>query len=554
MTDTARYTIGLDYGSLSCRGVLARVSDGFIAAEAAFPYPHGAMTDALPDGTPLDGRFCLQHPKDYEAALVSIVRDLLAQSSVAPAQVIGLGVDFTASTVIPVDAAYRPLCENPRFSGRPHAWCKLWKHHSASAQAEALTRICREQHRPYLDRYGGRISPECLVAKVAQVFAEDREVYDAADAFVEAGDYITSLLAGKPVFGASAAAAKALWHKQDGYPDEAFFAAFDPAFARMPQDKLADRFGAVPAAPGERAGSLCAAMADKLGLCPGIAVSAPQMDAYTPMLALGIARPAAMLMVVGTSTGMMLLSDAQRPVEGVTACLPETYYPGLWGYASGQASVGDGFQWFTDNCLPGEYAQAADKLGLSAQQYLSRLAAPLAPGETGLLALDWFNGNKSCLCNSRLSGMILGLTLQTRPEHIYRALMEATAFGARVVLEAYRSAHVPVDEVFVCGGIPGKNPLLMQIYADVLQMPLKVSLCRQAPALGAAIYAAAAAKEASGFPDVFAAVDAMRCRDFTVYTPEPQREAAYEPLYREYVTLHDYFGRCANRVMERLHR
>lgn len=554
MIDSARYTIGLDYGSLSCRGVLVRVPDGFVAAEADLPYPHGIMDRVLPDGTPLTGQFFLQHPGDYELALVSIVPKLLAQSGANPAQIVGIGVDFTASTVIPVDAAYRPLCENPRFAGRPHAWCKLWKHHSAAPQAEALTRICREQRRPYLSWYGGRISPECLMAKVAQVFMEDREVYEAADAFVEAGDYITSLLAGKPVFGASLAAAKALWHKERGYPDEAFFSALNPAFARMPQEKLASHFGAEPAAPGSRVGGLCAPMASRLGLCTGICVSAPQMDAYTPMLGLGIARPAAMLMVIGTSTGMMLLGDKQRPVEGITACLPETYYPGLWGYASGQASVGDGFQWFAGNCLPGEYGEAARRLGLSPQQYLSRLAQPLKPGQTGLMALDWFNGNKSCLGNSRLSGMILGLTLQTRPEHIYRALLEATAFGARAVLEAYRGAQVPVDEIFACGGIPGKNPLLMQIYADVLRMPLKVSRCRQAPALGAAIYAAGAAGKEAGFKDVFEAVRAMHCRDFITYTPNAQHEAGYEALYREYMTLHDYFGRGGNRVMERLRR
>lgn len=554
MTDNARYTIGLDYGSLSCRGVLVRVSDGFVAAEAALPYPHGIMDRTLPDGTPLKGQFYLQHPGDYELALVSVVPQLLAQSGADPAQVVGIGVDFTASTVIPVDAAYRPLCENPRFSARPHAWGKLWKHHGAAPQAEVLTRICLHQQRPYLDWYGGRISPECLTSKVAQVFMEDREVYESADAFVEAGDYITSLLAGKPIFGASLAAAKALWHKDKGYPDETFFAALDTAFARVQKEKLADHFAQTPAAPGSRVGGLCLPMASKLGLSPGIAVSSPQMDAYTPMLGLGIARPAAMLMVIGTSTGIMLLGDKQRPVEGITACLPDTYYPGLWGYASGQASVGDGFQWFADNCLPEEYCEAARKLGLSPQQYLSRLAQPLVPGETGVIALDWFNGNKSCLGNSRLSGMILGLTLQTRPEHIYRALLEATAFGARAVLETYLSAQVPVDEIFICGGIPQKNPLLMQIYADVLGMPLKVSRCQQAPALGAAIYAAAAAGREAGFIDVFDAVDTMHCRDFITYTPNLYNEAIYESLYREYLTLHDYFGRGANRVMERLHR
>lgn len=546
---TEQYTIGLDYGSLSCRGVLASVTDGRVLAEASLAYPHAIMSVALPDGTPLPDGWALEHPADYVQAIETIIPALLRDSGVAPAQVIGLGVDFTASTVIPVDESLRPLMEQPAFASRPHAWCKLWKHHAASAQAARLTDIAREQQRPYLDWYGGKISPECLISKVAQVFEEDRAVYDAAAAFMEAGDWVTSLLAGEPVFGAAMASAKGLWCKESGYPDEAFFGAFHPNFADMPAKKLAPHFGKTPAAPGSCVGHLCPAMAEKLGLHTGVVIAVPQMDAYTPMLALGIARPAAMLLVVGTSTGIMLLSDRQRPVEGVTACLPDTYYPGLWGYGSGQASVGDGFQWFADNCVPPAYHRAAQEAGLPLQSYLTEKASTLAIGESGLIALDWYNGNKSPLGNMRLSAMLLGLTLQTRPEHIYRAQLEATAFGARSVLEAYRTADVPVNEIFACGGISGKNPLMMQIHADVLGLPIHVSRCTQAPALGAAIYAAAAA---GVHHDIFAAVEAMRSRDTITYTPDPAHAAAYEPLYQEYATLAAYFGRGENRVMERM--
>ena len=286
-------------------------------------------------------------------------------------------------------------------------------------------------------------------------------------------------------------------------------------------------------------------MAQRLGLPAGIAVSAPQMDAYTPVMGVGLLRPGQMLMVVGTSTGIMLLADRCRPVQGVTACLPDTYYPGLWGYGSGQASVGDGFQWFADNCVPAEYHRAAQEAGLPIQAYLTRLAEPLAPGETGLIALDWFNGNRSPIGNSRLSGMILGLTLQTRPEHIYRALIEATAFGARAVLDAYRAAGVPVEEITLCGGIPGKNPMMMQIYADVLGMPLRVSRCTQAPALGSAILAASAAGMG-----LYASVEAMHSRDFLTYTPDPARAAACDALYGEYRALSGFFA--GSGMMERL--
>ncbi|MBR4289737.1 MAG: ribulokinase [Oscillospiraceae bacterium] len=541
------YTIGLDFGSLSCRGVLADVKSGRIAAEAEFAYPHRILTDALPDGTPLSGDWCLQHPGDYLAALDHILPALLRKSGIASDAVIGIGVDFTASTVMAVDENFRPLCET--YPSRPHAWPKLWKHHGARKQAEKLTALCKAQAPQYLAWYGGKISPESLTAKVLQVFEEDPEIFRKAHSFVEAMDYITSLLCGKAVFGASAAVAKAMYSAGCGYPGADFFGAYHPSLGKLPEEKLAGRYEhADIAAPWEKAGSLCPEMAARFGLKAGIAVSAPQMDAYAAMPGIGIAKPGVMLLVVGTSTGIMLLSKEKKCVEGVTACLPDTYYPGLWGYGSGQASVGDAFGWFVENCVPEAYRQAAQQRKLSLHQYLTELAATLRPGESGLLALDWLGGNRSCLGNPSLSGLVLGLTLQTKPEHIYRALLEATAFGARVIVEAYRQAGVPVEEIRVCGGIANKNPLMMQIYADVLGLPLMVSRCTQAPALGAAIYAAAAA----GVGDIFEMVQTMSNRSCTVYEPDSAHRDVYNSLFREYRRLHDCFGRGENTVMERL--
>ncbi len=545
------YTIGLDYGTLSCRGVLVSTADGAVAAEVSFPYPHGTLDSALPDGTPLPPDWCLQHPGDYTAAMEAVVPALLREGNVSPARVVGIGVDFTASTVLAVDETMVPLCLKEEYASRPHAWAKLWKHHGAAQQARLLQAVCEEMAPQYLGGYGGVISSECLLAKVLQVWEEDPQLFAAADCFMEAGDYITSLLAGKPVFATPALAAKAFWNSQTGYPEPSFFGELSPALQRLPQEKLAAKFPAAAiAAPGEKAGELCEAMAKKLGLLPGTAVTAFQMDSYAPVAGVGITSPGTMLLTVGTSTGILLLSDTDRPVEGVTASLPDTIYPGYWVYASGQASVGDGFAWFTRICVPGEYQTAAEKSGLSVQQYLTGLAAPLAPGETGLLALDWFNGNRSILGNSRLSAMVLGLTLQTKPEHIYRALLEATAFGVRQIVEAHTEASVPIETLVACGGVAEKNPLLMQIYADVLNRPLQVSTCRQAPALGAAIYAAAAAKEHTGYTDITAAVRAMGDRQRILYTPNPAAHEQYEPLYREYSHLYDHFGRGENPVME----
>ena len=541
------YTIGLDYGSLSCRGILADVSDGRIVAAAEFAYPHGILTDTLPDGTALTGNWCLQHPADYLTVLEQILPELLRQSRIEPAQIIGIGVDFTASTVIPLDQDFAPLCKT--YPDRPHAWPKLWKHHGAQTQAEKLTALCKATGADYLNWYGGKISAESLTAKVVQVFEEDPEIFHLIYAFVEAMDYVTSLLCGRPVFGGSVAAAKAMYSRANGYPDGAFFGAFHPELENLPKEKLMERFeGFQVAYPGQKAGELCTEMAERFGLCAGIAVSAPQMDAYAAMPGIGIARTGAMMLVIGTSTGIMLLSREHHQVEGITACLPDTYYPDLWGYGSGQASVGDALGWFVSNCVPEAYARAAQSRGLTLHQYLTELATNLIPGESGLLALDWLGGNRSCLGNPNLSGMILGLTLQTKPEHIYRALLEATAFGARTILEAYRAAGVPVEEVWACGGIANKNPLMMQIYADVLGMSLHVSGCTQAPALGAAIYAAAAADVG----DIFCMVDAMGERSCRIYEPNQEHQQVYERLYREYRRLHDYFGRGENPIMEYL--
>ena len=480
-----KYTIGLDFGSLSCRGVLVDVKDGSIAAEASMAYPHAVMSETLPDGTPLQGDFCLQSPSDFRESMISVVRELAAKCD--SSDVIGIAIDTTASTVLPIDSDFIPLCEKEKFASRPHAWMKMWKHHGAAPQAERILCVCREKNSPY----GGTISPECLLSKVVEVFECDREIYDEAAAFVEVMDYLTSLLTGTPTFSLPLMKAKAFYN--DGYPDKDFLSAIHPDLVGHP-DKLTDGFAEkVIAFPGERAGSLCRGMADILGLDAGIAVSVGTADSYSPISALGITREGIMIMIIGTSMGMMLMSREGHSVSGVTASLPDIYRRGLHGYASGLTSVGDSFGWFAENCVPARYEKEASERGIPLQSLLTEKASLLEPGAGGVMALDWLKGNKSCLANPYLSGLFIGITISTRPEQMYRALIEATAFGARRVIEEYRASGVPVDEIRACGGIVGKNPLLMQIYADVIGLPIKASYCAQAPALGSAINAASAA-------------------------------------------------------------
>lgn len=546
-----QYTIGIDYGSLSARGVMVNTSDGEILSEVTYSYPHGAITGALPDGTPLADEWVLQHPGDFLNALEYTVPALLRQSGVDKQQVIAIGVDFTASTVIPLDESFVPLCFRESYASEPHAWPKMWKHHASQPQANLLTGIAAQQGRPYLGWYGGQISRESLQPKVLQTWQEAPEVFRAAACFAEAGDYLTSLLAGKPVCGIPAATAKAIWNKDIGYPDDAYYTAVSPALAGLPGKKLLAQYeDCVFGYPGQRVGDLCPQMAQKLGLCPGIAVTAFQMDGYAAVPAVGMIEPGTALLVIGTSTGVMVIDEKSRDVKGVTANISGGFYPGLQTYASGQASVGDSFQWFMENCLPESYAVAARQRGQNIHDYLSELAAALAPGESGMIGLEWFNGSKA-MPDKKLSGVLLGMTMQTRPEHIYRTLLEATAFGVRNLLENHENAGVSINHIIACGGIANKNPLMMQIYADVLGKPIAINSCTQAPALGTAIYAAAAAEPGDFREALKAAVKRMHAPCGKVYTPDIARAAKYDKLYAEYIRLSDYFS-GENAVMDML--
>lgn len=510
-------------------------------------YPHGVMTKALPDGTPLPADFALQHPRDFREALENVVRELVAKCQ-NPENIVGIAADTTVSTVLAIDGDFVPLCEKAEFASHPHAFAKMWKHHGAAPMAKRVEQICKEQKRPYLDWYGGSISSESLFMKAIETFVRDREVYEATECFIELADYVTSLLAGVPVFSVPLLKAKAFFNENWSYPDFEFLAAFDPELVGLP-NKLSEAFSRTSILyPGTAAAKLCREMAEKLGLPEGIAVSAGTADSYAPILGIGITGSGQMIMTIGTSTGIMIMSDEEKRVEGVTASLPGIYYPGKHGYASGQTSTGDALGWFADNCVPARYEREAEERGISIQALLTEKAALLPAGSGGVMALDWLNGNKSCLANPNLSGLFVGLTLSTRPEQMYRALIESTAFGARAIIENYEKCGVPVREIRAAGGIVGKNKLLMQIYADVIGLPIRASRCPQVPALGAAINAACAAGE---YRYLESAVEAMACKEFDVYTPAPENRAEYDRLYEEYITLHDYFGKN-NHIMERL--
>lgn len=544
-----KYTIGVDYGTLSGRAVLVNAKTGEEIATAVCNYSHAVMDKALPDGTPLGQDWALQHPTDYLEVLSSTIPAVLRESGVSPDDVIGVGTDFTACTVMPVKADGTPLCFLPQYKSRPNAYPKLWKHHAAQDMANRLNEIAASRGEAWLQNYGGKISSEWEVPKIMQVLNEDPDIYEAMDRWVEAADWIVWQLCGRETRNSCTAGYKGIWNKGTGYPSEDFFAALDPRLTHFVAEKLTPTV--IPL--GRRAGSITAIAASLTGLREGTAVSVGNVDAHVCVPAVGIDGAGKLLAIMGTSTCHILMGCEERQVPGMCGVVADGVMPGFFGYEAGQSCVGDHFAWFIDNCLPASYYEEAQARNVNIHRFLREKAEAQKPGESGLLALDWWNGNRSVLVDVDLTGMLIGMTLQTKPEEIYRALIEATAYGSRMIVENFRENGVPVEEFVASGGISQKDPMTMQIYADIVKMPVKIADSAQGPALGSAIFGAVAAgAEAGGYDDVFEAARNMgRIKD-TVYMPIPENVAVYDRLFAEYKELHDYFGRGANDVMKRL--
>ncbi|GAA3725152.1 ribulokinase [Streptomyces tremellae] len=536
-------TVGIDFGTLSGRAVVVRVRDGEELGEAVHVYRHGVIDGTLPStGAELPPDWALQHPEDWRDVLRHAVPEALAASGVAPRDVIGVGTDFTSCTVLPVRRDGTPLCLAGR-GDHPHAWPKLWKHHAAQGQADRITGLARERGEPWLGRYGGRISAEWQYAKALQVLEEDPATWAACERWIEAADWIVWQLTGHESRNACAAGYKGI-HQDGGYPDEAYLAALDPRFADFPRTRLDHPLSP----PGSAVGTLTAGAAAWTGLPAGIPVAAGNVDAHVSASASGAVAGGRLLAIMGTSTCHVLNSDVLAEVPGMCGVVDGGIVPGAWGYEAGQSAVGDIFAWWTSTGLPDAYRAEAARRGLDAHTLLTEKAARQPVGAHGLVALDWLSGNRSVLVDHRLSGVIAGLTTATAPEDVYRALLESTAFGTRVIVEALGRAGVPVTEFIVAGGLK-KNALLLGIYADVLRRPVSVASSDQAPALGSAIHAAVAA---GSHPDVRAAARAMGRVERAVHRPDPARADAYDALFAEYRLLHDHFGTGPDRQLHRL--
>ncbi|MGX9808892.1 ribulokinase (plasmid) [Exiguobacterium acetylicum] len=546
----SKYTIGIDYGTQSGRAVLIDVETGHEVATAVKAYTHGVMDQFLPDGkTRLEHDWALQHPRDYLEVLELTIPAVVKEAGITKEQVIGLGIDFTACTILPIDVDLNPLCFREEYQDNPHSYVKLWKHHAAQDEADALNRIASEREEPFLKRYGGKISSEWMIPKVWQILNEAPSIYEAAHEILEATDWVVSQLTGKVVRNSCTAGYKAIWHKQEGYPSREFFKALDPRLENVVEEKLSNDIAPI----GAKAGELTISFAERIGLLPGTAVAVGNVDAHVAVPAVGITEPGKLLMVMGTSTCHILLGEEEQVVPGMCGIVEDGVLPGLMGYEAGQSCVGDHFEWFIENCVPSDYLQEANIQGVSTHQLLTDKATMQRVGEHGLIALDWWNGNRSTLVDTNLTGVLLGATLLTKPEDIYRALIEATAYGTRTIVEAFRTSGVPVHEVYAAGGIAEKNALMMQIYADVLNMEIKISASSQTPALGSAMFGAVAAgAERGGYATITEAATKMGRVKEKTYLPIPENVEVYEALFSEYTKLYDYFGRGENDVMKRL--
>jgi L-ribulokinase len=531
------YAIGVDFGTESGRALLLDLGSGEELAVEVVPYPSAVIDRTLPStGEQLPHDWALQDPDDWVTVMESGIRPLFSRSGVSANEIVGIGVDFTSCTVLPVTGEGVPLCTLERWRAHRHAWPKLWKHHSAQPVADRLTEVALGRGEEFLSRYGGRISSEWYFPKLIELWLGDRDVYDAAYGFIEATDWIVWWMTGVERRQSSTAGYKAMWSASDGLPSVDYFEACYPGF-NEPAAKLGHTF--VPL--GTRAGTLTAAAAQAIGLPQSVVVAVGNVDSFVSVPGAGVEQPGVYVTVVGTSICDMLVDPSEVRLPGITGVVEDGILPGLYGYEAGQVAVGDMLAWF------------GELLGSGADGYgeLERSAAAIGPGETGLVALDWWNGNRSILADADLTGVIGGLTLQTRRAEIYRALLESIALGNRRIVDNFSEHGLRVDEIVACGGIADRSPLLMQLFADTSGRTVRVPSSSEIPARGSALFGAVAA---GAYADIGAAIDATRPGTARTYTPDPDAQRTYDDVYGVYRRLYETLGRGQVELLHDLKR
>ena len=541
-----KYVMGIDFGTLSARCILVDTENGKETAESVMNYPHAVMDEHLPSGENLPPNYALQHPKDYLDALSFTAREAVKKAGITADEVVGIGIDFTACTLLPIDENGTPLCMKEEYENEKHAYVKLWKHHAAQDEADEITALAEKRGEAWLSNYGGRISSEWMLPKILEVLRENPEIYSKTHRFTEAADWLSLMLTGKETHSAAFAGYKSMWNAKSGYPSNDYYKELDPRLDGIVGTKISTNILTV----NETAGVLNAQGANITGLKEGTPVALPMLDAHAAMPALNIVDSGNLMLIIGTSSCQILNSDEEKEIEGICGFVKDGVIPGLTTYEAGQAGVGDIFDWFVKTSIPEKYENEAREKGIGIHKLLRNKAKKLRPGESGLIALDWLNGNRNILGDANLSGMILGATLQTKPEEIYRALIEATAYGLKIIVNQYEKYGIEIKSIVAAGGIAQKDEMLMQIYSDVLDREIAVAGTSQAGALGSAIYAAVA----SGvYKTVKEAATKLSKPNSKVYKPIPENTEIYNIIYNEYKTLHDYFGK-ENPVMKNIQK
>jgi L-ribulokinase len=528
MTVFKRAALGLDFGTESVRALVVDTTNGDELAQAIVRYRHGVMSERLPHlEKRLPRDFALQSADDYRESMVQAIREVLTK---VPAKCIaGIGVDFTACTILPILRDGTPLHRSGDFKDEPHAWVKLWKHHGAQEETDRINALANERAEPFLKYYADQINCEWMLPKCWEIARHAPHVYERADYFIDAGDWIVHELTGKLTRNACAAGYKGLWNAELGFPNRSFLKALDSVIEHLESKWITEIV-----APGHKAGLVSRRFAEETGLIEGTPVSAATIDAHSGVPGCGVYREGPLTLVMGTSTCHMALSRELKFVKGCAGVVKDGIIPGFYGHESGQAAVGDMFGWFS-------------RFTNRSFEELSLGAAALRPGEAGVLALDWWSGNRTPLMNSNLTGLIAGLSLETKPEHVYRALIEATAFGTRTIAEDFRRDGVPVTELVVCGGLT-QDPLILQIYADVMQLPVKVAASKQAVALGAAMFGEMAASGRT----TEEVVVTMSAPPESTFAPNPAHKEVYDGLFKLYRQAFDEFGRAKPEWMKSL--
>jgi len=531
------YAIGVDFGTESGRAALVDLGSGDVLATSVVRYPSAVIDETLPSsGERLPDDYALQDPDDWVKVIEEGLPEVLAKADVPAEEVVGLGIDFTSCTVLPVTQDGVPLCTLEQWRTRRQAWPKLWKHHAAQPIADRLNDVALERGEEFLERYGGRISSEWYFPKLIELWREDREVYDASAKFLEAADWIIWWLTGHECRQTATAGFKAMWSPDEGLPPTDYFTAAYPGFDH-PGEKLGDAF--VPL--GTKAGTLRTEVAEKVGLPDSVAVAVGNVDAWVSVPGVGVQEPGIFVIVIGTSICDMIVHPEEVRLPGITGVVKDGILPGMYGYEAGQAAVGDMLAWFVERMVMDSGSYGA----------LEESAARIEPGETGLVALDWWNGNRTILADADLTGAIFGLGLHTTREQIYRALLESIAFGSRRIMDNFEQYGLVLSQIVACGGIAERSPLMMQLLADTSGRQVNVPEVNEIPARGAALFGAVAA---GVYADIGEAIEATRPRRVRTYEPNLEAKQTYDRVYEIYRTLYDTLGRSEVRLVHELKR